>query len=58
MGSSQGWSGKNHSGKYCRYSDKTRISHFCEKRVMNVFIFYYGKTTHQREKSVEILRKI
>ncbi len=38
--------------EYCRYSD------FCEKRAMNVFIFYYRKTTHQREKSVEILRKI
>jgi hypothetical protein len=42
----------------CRYSDKTRISHFHENRVNNIFIFYHGKTTHRPEKSVENLRKI
>jgi hypothetical protein len=35
---------------HCRYSDKTRISHFHENRVIDIFIFCYGKTTHRPEK--------
>jgi hypothetical protein len=33
--------------QFCRYSDKTRISHFHENRVNNIFIFYHGQTTHR-----------